>query len=109
MTGTTGFFAHYFDLIKTINAAYPFSSAGRYLDWTHTTSCREKSITQLLRHTGFAESECFQEESGSYNLLAFTKLIVGSVRTLIRALIYFSEANWPRIIFWHLTVYTCKQ
>ena len=99
-----------FVLIKTINAAYPFGSAGRYLDLTHTTSFHEKSIPQLLRHIGFAEIECFQEEIGIYNpLFFFKKLIVVSVRTFVRALIYFSEANWPRIISLNLIAYARKQ
>jgi len=99
-----------FVLIKTINSAYPFGSASRYRDLTHTTSFHEKSIPQLLRHIGFAEIECFQEEIGIYNpLFFFKKLIVVSVRTLVRAMIYFSEANWPRIISRNLIAYACKQ
>jgi 2-polyprenyl-3-methyl-5-hydroxy-6-metoxy-1,4-benzoquinol methylase len=99
-----------FVLIKTINAAFPFGYASRYMDLTHTISFHEKSLTQLLRHTGFAEIKCFQEEIGIYNpLFLFKKLIVVCVRTFVRALIYFSEADWPHIISLNLIAYARKQ
>lgn len=86
-------------IIKTINSAYPLSSASRYLDLTHTTSFHEKSLTQLLRHINFTDIHCYQEEIGLYNpLFAAKKLIVIFVRLLLKSLVYFSESDWPGII-----------
>ncbi len=86
-------------VIKTINSAYPLSNASRYLDLTHTTSFHEKSLTQLLRHTGFTKICCYQEEIGIYNpLFLVKKFIVIIVRLLLKVLTYFSESDWPGII-----------
>lgn len=86
-------------IIKTINSAYPLGNASRYLDLTHTTSFHEKSLTQLLRHTGFTKISCYQEEIGIYNpLFLVKKSIVITVRFLLKALTYFSESDWPGII-----------
>ena len=86
-------------IIKTINAAYPLSNASRYLDLTHTISFHEKSLTQLLRHSGFTDIHCFQEEIGIYNILfMMKKAIVISVRLFLKLLIYFSESDWQNII-----------
>lgn len=96
-------------IIKTINAAYPLSNAGRYMDLTHTTSFHEKSLTQLLRHSGFLDIQCYQEEIGIYNILFFfKKFIVFFVRLFIKLLIYFTESDWPRIISVNLIVYAKK-
>ncbi len=86
-------------VIKTINSAYPLSNASRYLDFTHTVSFHEKSLTQLLRHAGFTDISCYQEGIGIYNpLFAIKKIIVIIVRLLVKALIYLTESDWPRII-----------
>jgi 2-polyprenyl-3-methyl-5-hydroxy-6-metoxy-1,4-benzoquinol methylase len=86
-------------IIKTINSAYPLSNASRYLDPTHTTSFHQKSLTQLLRHTGFSDIRCYQEEIGLYNpFFIAKKSIVYFVRFLLKTMIYFSESDWPDII-----------
>lgn len=86
-------------IVKTINSAYPLSHASRYLDFTHTTSFHEKSLTQLLRHTGFTNIHCYQEEIGLYSLIFIVKKsVVRIVRLLLKVLIYFSESDWPKII-----------
>lgn len=86
-------------IVKTINAAYPLGNAGRYQDLTHRTSFHEKSLVQLMRHCGFAQTECFQEEIGIYNpLFALKKAVVLCVRLLLKLLVYFSEGGWPGII-----------
>jgi 2-polyprenyl-3-methyl-5-hydroxy-6-metoxy-1,4-benzoquinol methylase len=97
-------------VIKTINSAYPLSNASRYLDPTHTTSFHQRSLTQLLRHTGFIDIHCYQEEIGLYNpLFIAKKLIVYFVRFLLRTLVYFSESDWPGIISVNLIVSGRKQ
>ena len=86
-------------LIKTVNGAYPLGSALRYIDFTHITAFHEKSLSQLLRHTGFTDIRCYQEEIGIYNhLFALKKLVVIIVRMLLKLLTYFSESDWPGII-----------
>ncbi|MFZ1985259.1 MAG: class I SAM-dependent methyltransferase [Desulfatitalea sp.] len=86
-------------IVKTINAAYPLGNATRYQDLTHRTSYHEKSLIQLLRHCGFAQVTCFQEEIGIYNpLFAVKKVVVLGVRLLLKLLVYFSEGGWPNII-----------
>uniref|UniRef100_UPI004056F560 class I SAM-dependent methyltransferase n=1 Tax=Candidatus Electronema sp. TaxID=2698783 RepID=UPI004056F560 len=86
-------------VIKTINSAYPLSNAARYLDFTHTVSFHEKALTQLLRHVGFSDISCYQEEIGTYNILfAIKKILVTIARLMIKVLIYLTESDWPRII-----------
>lgn len=86
-------------LIKTINSAYPLSHSSRYLDLTHTISFHEKSLVQLLRHVGFIEISCYQEEIGIYSpLFAIKKIIVALARLFVKTLIYFTESDWPNII-----------
>ncbi|WPD21678.1 MAG: class I SAM-dependent methyltransferase [Candidatus Electrothrix scaldis] len=86
-------------IVKTINSAYPLSHASRYLDLTHTISFHEKSLTQLLRHVGFADVCCYQEEIGIYGtLFAIKKGVVTIVRLFIKMLVYFTESDWPNII-----------
>ena len=86
-------------IVKTINSAYPLSHASRYLDLTHTISFHEKSLTQLLRHVGFADIHCYQEEIGIYNpLFAIKKGIVITIRLVVKMLVYFTESDWPNII-----------
>ncbi len=97
-------------VIKTINSAYPLSNASRYLDLTHTVSFHEKSLTQLLRHVGYKNISCYQEEIGIYNpLFAFKKLAVIFVRLLVKILIYFTESDWPEIISVNLIAYGRKE
>ncbi|MBK1718636.1 class I SAM-dependent methyltransferase [Thiocystis violacea] len=86
-------------VIKTVNAAYPLGSAARYIDWTHTTAFTDRSLTQLLRHTGFKDIACYQEEIGIYSLLfLIKKLVVFITRGVLRLATYFSESDWPKII-----------
>lgn len=86
-------------IIKTVNATYPLGSTARYTDLTHYHAFTEKSITQLLRHSGFKQINCYQEEIGIYNFLfLLKKLIVYLVRGFLRLLTYFSESDWPKII-----------
>ncbi len=88
-----------FVVIKTINSAYPLSSAARYLDFTHTISFHEKSLTQLLRHVGFTDIFCYQEEIGIYNMLfAIKKILVNIARLMVKISIYLTESDWPRVI-----------
>ena len=86
-------------ILKTINAAYPLGYFARYQDLTHTTCFHEKALKQLLRHCGFTDCRCFQEEIGVYHpLFAAKKTAVLLVRFFLKLLIYFSEADWPGII-----------
>ena len=86
-------------IVKTINSAYPLGNFARYQDLTHTISFHEKSLIQLLRHIGFKDIKCYQEEIGIYNILfLIKKIIVIIVRFFLRTLIYFSESDWQRII-----------
>lgn len=86
-------------IIKTINSAYPLSNAARYLDFTHTVSFHEKSLTQLLRHVGFTDIFCYQEEIGIYNMLfAIKKILVNIARLMVKIVIYLTESDWPRVI-----------
>lgn len=86
-------------IVKTINSSYPLGSTLRYIDMTHTTAFHKSSLTQLLRHSGFTEVSCYQEEIGVYNpLFAIKKIIVTLVRVFVKILVYFTESDWPDII-----------
>lgn len=86
-------------IIKTVNGAYPLGSRARYIDWTHTTAFTDRSLIQILRHAGFENIRCYQEEIGIYNPLFFIKKMgVYITRGLLRLTVYFSEADWPKII-----------
>ncbi len=90
-------------VIKTVNGAYPLGSTLRYIDMTHTTAFHEKSLTQLLRHTGFLDIFCYQEEIGVYSpLFFFKKFIVTIIRLFVKMLMYFTESDWPGIISMNL-------
>jgi len=86
-------------VIKTVNSAYPLGYSQRYNDLTHKAAFHEKSLTQLLRHTGFTDIHCYQEEIGLYNpLFIAKKAIVIMTRLLLKTLVYFTEGGWPKII-----------
>lgn len=86
-------------VIKTVNGAYPLGSALRYIDMTHTTAFHERSLAQLLRHVGFIDISCYQEEIGIYNFLfLIKKCIVLITRFFVKTLTYFTESDWPNII-----------
>ncbi len=86
-------------IIKTVNSAFPLGSSTRYADLTHKTAYHKKSLIQLLRHIGFQDIKCYQEEIGVYNIFFFLKKIAVTVnRFLLRLMIYFSESDWPEII-----------
>ncbi|MCW5203479.1 class I SAM-dependent methyltransferase [Desulfobulbus sp. US4] len=86
-------------IIKTVNAAYPLGFSQRYNDFTHTVAFHEKSLTQLLRHTSFADIRCYQEEIGLYNLLfVLKKSMVIAARFFLKVMIYLSESDWQKIV-----------
>jgi 2-polyprenyl-3-methyl-5-hydroxy-6-metoxy-1,4-benzoquinol methylase len=86
-------------IIKTPNSSFPLGYFARYGDLTHTTAFHENSLGHLLRHCGFNDIRCYQEEIGVYNpLFAAKKLVVVLVRFLLRTLVYFAEGGWQRIL-----------
>ncbi|CAK8715222.1 Methyltransferase domain-containing protein [Candidatus Electrothrix laxa] len=86
-------------IVKTVNAAFPLGSSTRYADLTHKTSFHKKSLTHLLRHTGFSDIQCFSEEIGAYNLLFMMKKILVRInRMILRIMIYLAESDWQDII-----------
>ena len=86
-------------IIKTVNGAFPLGSSTRYADLTHKTSFHKKSLTQLLRHTGFRDIQCYPEEIGLYNFLfCIKKIPVLIVRFFLKIIIYFAESDWQDII-----------